>query len=145
MKGMKSDKDKGSVPVLEDIKPNTRMILAGFWIAQFLLWTFGDMVGLLQDLNDPISNELLAFVAAPLALTQAGMIILSLSGPVKLARWSNLVVLPVFILFNIGYLSEGKYGWQFLLGAGYILVNILIMIYAWKWPRIEMKSKGEVA
>jgi len=145
MNDARSAKDNGSRSVLEDVKVNTRVLLAGFWISQFLLWTFGDMVGLLQELNNPASNNLLAFVAAPLALTQAAMIILCLAAPAKIVRWANLVVVPVFILFNIGYLTEGKFGWQFLLGTGYIMVNVLMIVYAWKWPRSRSEKSGEVS
>jgi hypothetical protein len=145
MIGMNKIKQSDSQPILQDMKVNPRILLAGFWISQFLLWTFGDMVSLLQEINDPISNNLLAFVAAPLALIQASMIILSLAGPVKVVRLFNIIVVPIFILFNIGFLAEGKYMWQFLLGTGYIIINILTLIYAWKWSRSENISKGEIA
>jgi hypothetical protein len=121
--------------VLDDPKINVRILLAAFWISHFLLWTFGDMVSLLQQENpEPISNDLLTFVAAPLAVTQTIMIVLSLIGVPKLARWANICVAPVFMLFNIGYLGEGSEGWHFVLGIAYIMFNVLIIWYAWKWP-----------
>ena len=118
---------------MEDVK----IKLAATWISHFLLWTFGDMVSLLQETTEPVSNNLLLFVATPLALIQTFMIIFSLIGKPKFARWANICVALVFMLFNIQYLSEGGEGWNYLLGIAYIVFNVLIIWYAWKWPRQE--------
>ena len=130
--------------ILDDPKINIKMMLAAFWISQFLLWTFGDMVSLLQDLNEPVANELLAFVAAPLALIQVGMILFTLGGKAKFVRWANICITPVFILFNIGFLFEGKFGWEFVLGIGYLMINFLIILYAWKWPEVVNEKVGGI-
>lgn len=140
----KKRSEKKSGMILEDVKINVRIILAALWASHFLLWTFGDMVSLLQDLNEPVANELLVFVAAPLALIQAGMIIFSLIGKAKLVRWANIIITPVFILFNILFLTEGKFGWEFVLGVGYLMVNFLIILYAWKWPKVLNEKMGGV-
>jgi len=116
---------------MEDV----RMKLAVAWISHFLLWTFGDMVSLLQETTEPGSNNLLLFVAAPLALLQTFMISFSLIGKPKFARWANICVALVFMLVNIGYLNEGGEGWHYLLGIAYIAFNVLIIWYAWKWPK----------
>jgi hypothetical protein len=134
---------KGTM-ILEDPKVNVRVVLASFWVSHFLLWTFGDMVSLLQETTHPVSNELLLFVAAPLAVTQTFMIVISLVGKPKHARWINISIAPVFILFNIGYISEGSYGWNYLLGMAYIAFNVLIIRYAWKWPRAEENTIGGI-
>ena len=140
----KLNSEKKSGLILEDVKINVRIILAALWASHFLLWTFGDMVSLLQDLNEPVANELLLFVAAPLALVQVGMILFSLMGKAKVVRWANIIITPVFILLNIGFLTEGKFGWEFLLGIGYLLVNILIILYAWKWPKAMNEKVGGI-
>ena len=57
----------------------------------------------------------------------------------------NMRVFPMFFLLNFGYLTEGKYEWQFLLGMGYISVDIPMMVYAWKCPRSGFGKKGEIA
>jgi hypothetical protein len=123
--------------MLEDVKMNVKIKLAAAWISHFLLWTFGDMVSLLQETTEPVSNNLLLFVAAPLALLQTFMIIFSLIGKPKFARWGNICVALVFMLFNIGYLSEGGECWNYLLGIAYIVFNVLIIWFAWKWPKQE--------
>ena len=112
---------------------DAKIILAALWIAHFLLWSFGDMASLLQEITEPIDNSLLLFVAVPLAITQALMIFFSLAGKAKIMRWVNIVVALAFLLFNVGFLLEAYIGWEYLLGAGYLLFNVLIVGYAWKW------------
>ena len=113
---------------------DVKIVLAALWTAHFLLWTFGDMASLLQEITAPVENNLLLFVAVPLAIIQALMIFFSLTGKAKLMRWVNMIAAFVFLLFNVGFLAEAQFGWEYLLGAGYLLFNGLIVGYAWKWP-----------
>ncbi len=127
---------------LGDPKINVRILLAAFWISHFLLWTFGDMVALLQHKNpDPIDNNLILVVAASLAVTQTLMIVFSLVGKPKLVRLVNIIIPIVFLLFNLGYISEAVDGWEYILGIFYVLFNVLIIWTAWKWPQKEIQSQ----
>ena len=114
-------------------KTDVKIVLAALWTAHFLLWTFGDMASLLQEMTAPIENNLLLLVAVPLALIQALMIFFSLTGKAKAMRLVNMITALVFILFNVGFIVEAHVGWEYLLGAGYLLFNGLIVWYAWKW------------
>jgi hypothetical protein len=122
---------------LEDVKVSVKMVLSALWAAHFLLWTFGDMLALLQETSESVDDELLLFVAVPLAMIQTSMILFSLVGKPKVMRWANIIAGLVFILFDLGYLSEANVGWEFLLGIAYLLVAVLIIFYAWKWPKHE--------
>ena len=116
-------------------KTEMKIVLAALWIAHFLLWTFGDMASLLQEITEPVDNNLLLLVAVPLAITQALMIFFSLVGKAKVMRWVNMIIAVVFLLFNVGFIAEAQFGWEYLLGAGYLLVNVLMLGYAWKWSK----------
>jgi hypothetical protein len=129
---MNAEKDKTS---LEDMTINVKFILAASWTAHFLLWTFGDMASLLQKMNEPIDNNLLLFVAVPLALIQTLMIFFSLVGKAKFMRWANMILALVFAVFNAGFIAEAHFGWEYLLGAGYLLFNVLTVWQAWKWSQ----------
>jgi hypothetical protein len=118
-----------------DEKINVKIVLAALWAAHFLLWTFGDMVSLLQEMNEPVDDSLLLLVAAPLAVIQALMIFFSLIGKVKVMRLVNIVAALVFALFNVGFMVDAHVGWEYLLGAGYLLMNGLIIWQAWNWPK----------
>ena len=120
---------------LTDIKINVKIVLAALWAAHFLLWSFGDMAALMQKMSEPIDNNLLLLVAVPLALIQALMIFFSLTGKAKWMRMVNMIAALVFALFNVGFLVDAHVGWEYLLGAGYLLMNGLILWQAWNWPK----------
>ena len=87
-------------------KVSERILLASFWICHFLLWTFGDMMSLLQEASEPITETIFMIIAPTLAITQTMMVVLSLTAKLKYIRWANLGVPLVFLLFNVQYLSE---------------------------------------
>lgn len=120
---------------LQDVKVNVKIVLAALWAAHFLLWTFGDMASLLQEMAEPVDDELLLFIAVPLAMTQALMILFSLVGKPKMVRWANMIVVLVFAVFNLGFMAESTVAWEFLLGLAYLLFNGFIFYYAWTWPK----------
>lgn len=117
----------------KNLTMNTRVIIASLWISHFLLWTFGDMVSLLQKMSDSVENSLLLYVAIPLAITQTLMIYFSLTAKQNVIRWANIILSIVFLVFNIGFITEATTGWEYFLGSGYILFNLLIIKHAWKW------------
>jgi hypothetical protein len=119
---------------LEDPKVNIRIVLAALWICHFLLWTFGDMLSLLQRENEPVTDSLILVVAPTTAAVQALMVVLCLIGPLPYVRLANLIVTPIYLLFNLGYLGEASEVWHYYLGIVYILFNVLIIWHAWKWP-----------
>ncbi|MCD4753527.1 MAG: hypothetical protein K8R40_10685 [Anaerolineaceae bacterium] len=120
---------------LADVKINVKIVLAALWTAHFLLWTFGDMVSLLQNFSEPVDNNLLLIVAVPLAIIQALMIFFSLTGKAKVMRLVNIIMASAFVLLNVMFLVEAHVGWEYLLGAGYLLFNGLIVWHAWKWAK----------
>ena len=117
---------------LKDVKIDVRIVLAALWITHFLLWTFGDMTSLLQKISEPVDNNLL------LHLIQALMIIFSLIGKAKTMRIVNIIMAFVFIIFNVGFFVDAHTGWEYLLGVGYLLFNVLVVWYASKWPKKEL-------
>jgi len=120
---------------LADMKIDVKIVLAALWAAHFLLWSFGDMASLLQEITEPIDNNLLLLVAVPLAIIQALMIFFSLVGKAKVMRWVNIILALVFLLFNVGFFAEAQFGWEYLLGTGYVLLNGLVIWNAWTWPK----------
>ena len=120
---------------LVDVKINVKIVLAALWIGHFLLWTFGDMASQLQEITEPVDNNLLLFVSVPLAIIQVLMIFFSLKGKAKVMRKVNIIMALVFVLLNVGFLVDAHLGWEYLLGAGYLLFNGLIIGTAWTWPK----------
>jgi len=46
-----------------------------------------------------------------------------------------LIVAPLYLVANVGFMAEATEGWEYYLGAFYILVNLLIIWRAYKWPK----------
>lgn len=132
---MGPDKDRGAV--LKDKEVNIRVLLAALWICHFLIWTFGDMLSLLQQENEPIEDSVILLVAPTTAVLQVLMVVFTLMGPVVYVRLANLIVPIVYLLFNIGYLAEASETWHYYLGIFYVLFNVLMIWFAWNWPTVE--------
>ena len=128
---------------LEDPKVNIRILLAAFWICHFLLWTFGDMMSLLQQENEPVEDTVILVVAPTTAVVQALMVVFCLVGPAMYVRLANLIAPIVYLLFNIGYLAEASEVWHYYLGIFYVLINVLMLWFAWKWPTVEAGPSQE--
>ena len=132
------DSEEGTARLLSDVRVDVRVKLAALWTAHFLLWTFGDMMSLLQQTAEPLTETVFLVVAPTTAIVQALMIVFCLIGPAKYGRLVNLIVASVFLLFNIGYLAEPyNVGWNYYLGAAYVLFSLLLLWTAWTWPRVE--------
>ena len=115
-------------------KVSVRILLAVFWICHFLLWTFGDMLSLLQEMDEPVTDSVILFVAPTTAIVQALMVVLCLVGRPTYVRLANLIVAPVYLLFNIGFFVDATEAWEYSLGIFYVLFNVLIIWHAYKWP-----------
>ena len=115
-------------------KVNERILLAVLWICHFLLWTFGDMFALMQAPAEPVTEMIIMIIAPTLHIIMTLMIVLSLKAELKYVRWANLAVPIIFLLFNVQYLFENSEIWNYILGVGYVLFNILTIWNAWKLP-----------
>jgi len=120
---------------LENPKVNVRVVLAVLWICHFILWIFGDMFSLLQEMNEPVTDSVILLVAPTTAIVLTLMVVFCLVGRPAHVRLANLIVAPVFLLFNIGFMVDATQGWEYYLGAFYILFSVLIIWRAYAWPK----------
>ena len=129
----KGDTDSGLV----NPKVNIRVLLAVFWICHFILWIFGDMLTLMQEMGEPATDSLILFVAPTTAIVLTLMVVFSLVGPPTYVRLANLIVAPVYLLFNVVFFVDATQGWEYYLGVFYVLFNVLIIWRAYTWPKVE--------
>jgi len=118
-------------------KVNTRILLAVFWICHFILWIFGDMLTLMQEMGEPATDSWILFVAPTTAIVLTLMVVFSLMGPPTYVRLANLIMAPVYLLFNVVFLVDATQGWEYYLGVFYVLFNVLIIWRAYTWPKGE--------
>jgi hypothetical protein len=121
--------------VLVNPQVNIRILLAAFWICHFILWIFGDMFTLMQEMGEPATDTAVQFIAPTTAIVLTLMVVFTLVGPPPYVRLANLIVAPLYLLLNIGFFVDATEGWEFYLGAFYVLFNVLIIWRAWTWPR----------
>ena len=113
---------------------NIRILLAVFWICHFILWIFGDMFTLLQEMGEPVTDSSVLFIAPTTAIVLTLMVALCLVGTPAYVRLANLIVAPVYLLFNIVFFLDATQGWEYYLGVFYVLFSVLIIWRAYAWP-----------
>jgi hypothetical protein len=129
--GSKGQVDSGLI----DPRVNIRTVLAVLWVCHFILWIFGDMFSLLQEMDEPVTDTAVLFVAPTTAIVLTLMVVFSLMGRPIYVRLANLIVAPVYLLFNIVFFVDATEGWEYYLGIFYVLFAVLIIWRAYTWPR----------
>ena len=119
---------------LVDPKVNIRTLLAVLWICHFILWIFGDMFTLLQEMGEPATETSVQFIAPTTAIVLTLLVVFSLVGRPTHVRLANLIVAPVYLLFNIVFFVDATQGWEYYLGVFYVLFSVLIFWRAYTWP-----------
>ena len=116
----------------------TRIVLAGLWIAVMLTYLWGDVLRIFA--GDVIPGEIMGTPAtqgmwmliAVIMLVPIVMIVLTLTLPFPAVRWMNIVMPVVVVVFNlVGLPYPGMYD-NFLIAVS-IVFNAVTIWYAWKW------------
>ena len=119
---------------------DTRIVLAGFWIATMLTYLWGDVLGLISGHTEPGKLGDVSYAGthgmwvgiAALMMIPILMIVLTLTVNHRAIRWVNIIVAILWILFNLSSLSDYPAFNKFLLivSMGF---NALTVYYAWGW------------
>ncbi len=118
---------------LVDPKVNVRTVLAVLWICHFILWIFGDMFSLLQQMTEPATDTAVLYVAPSTAIVLTLLVVFSLVGRPQQVRLANLIVAPIYLLFNIVFFVDATEGWEYYIGVFYVLFTVLIFWRAYTW------------
>ncbi|NJL41074.1 MAG: hypothetical protein HC840_25845 [Leptolyngbyaceae cyanobacterium RM2_2_4] len=130
--------------VLEDIRVKTK--LAALWASFMFLYIYVDYFHLLMpnSLKDILAGKVFVFditqvfllVGLASVTIPALMISLSVVLSAEVNRWTNIIVATVYIPFTLFNLA-GEAWMHMVFGAVVEVVLLLLIIgYAWKWPRI---------
>ena len=120
---------------LVDPKVNIRTLLAVLWVCHFILWIFGDMLALLQEMDEPVTDTSILYIAPTTAIVLTLMVAFCLVGSPPAVRLANLIVAPVYLLFDIVFFVDATEGWEYYIGVFYVLFIVLIIWRAYSWPR----------
>lgn len=135
---------------LEDAKVDVKLKLATLWVSFMFLYIYVDYFHLYMpgSMEDILAGKVFVFditqvfllVALTFVIIPALMIFLSVTLSAKVNRWTNIIVAAVYIpymLFNLA----GEAWMHMVLGALVEVVLLLLIIsYAWKWPKQEART-----
>jgi hypothetical protein len=118
-------------------RANIRIVLAVLWICHFILWIFGDMFTLMQEMGERTTDSAILIVAPTTAIVLTLMVVFCLVGRPDQVRLANMIVGSVYVLFNIGFMVDAVHAWEYYLGAFYLLFSLLIIWRAYTWPKVD--------
>ncbi|MDJ0664987.1 MAG: hypothetical protein QNJ75_10520 [Acidimicrobiia bacterium] len=114
---------------------NVRIVLAILWICHFILWIFGDMFSLLQEMTEPATSTAVQYVAPTTAIVLTLLVAFTLVGRPAQVQLATLIVAPIYFLLNIGFFVDATAGWEYYIGIFYVLFAVLIFWRAYTWPK----------
>jgi len=134
--------------VLEDMRVN--MKLAALWASFMFLYIYVDYFALYMPgkIGDILAGKVFVFditqvfllTALASVTIPALMIFLSVALSAKVNRWANIIVAAVYIPYTLFNLA-GEAWMHMVFGAVVeVVLLLLIILYAWKWPRIETRK-----
>ena len=118
---------------------DTRITIAGLWIAVMLTYLLGDVLRIFAGDAEPGKmaggfepTQAMWLLIAAIMLIPIVMIVLTLTLPHPAIRWVNIIVAIIVVLFNlVGLPYKGAYD-NFLIVVSFVF-NALTIWYAWKW------------
>jgi len=118
---------------------DTRVVLAGLWVAIMLTFLLGDVLRIFAGdfeagrlAGGMQSTPAMWVLIAAIMLIPIVMIVLTLTLTYPAIRWANIVAAVFWVVFNIAGLPyKGAYD-NFLIAVSFVL-NALTVWHAWKW------------
>jgi archaellum biogenesis protein FlaJ (TadC family) len=108
---------------------DTRIILAGLWVAVMLTYLLGDV---LRIFAGDQTKQCMWLGIAVIMLIPIVMLVLTLMLKYPAIRWTNIVVAIVVVVFNLlGLPYKGAYD-NLLIVVSFVW-NALTIWYAWQW------------
>ena len=138
--------NKKTARIMKDVKINVKMKLSGLWVAVMLCYIYGDLFGFYKPgfIEEVIAGELplgsqISLVGvAILMVIPAIMVFLSLALKAKANRRANIILGIIYtgvMLFTM--FLPGVMAYYIFLGIVEVVLTVLIVWNAWKWPKQE--------
>jgi hypothetical protein len=133
-----------SSSTLEDVRIGVRTKISALWIAMLILFAYGDIFGFFKpgQIEEVMSGEIsgiqitqgfLFAISVYIAIASV-MIFLTLVLKPATARLSN-IALAILYIVSIIAAAIGEDAYYLFLSAVEIAMLLLIVGYAWTWPR----------
>lgn len=129
---------------VEDAKVGVRLKISSLWIVLLFLYAYGDIFGFFKpgQIDEIVSGEIsgiditegFLFAVSVYVAIASVMIFLTLVLRPAAARRSN-VVLAILYIATIVAAAIGESAYYWFLSVVEIAASLLIVWYAWTWPR----------
>jgi hypothetical protein len=130
---------------LEDIRLNVKLKIAAIWAGFMFLYIYVDYFSLYKPgfIEDVIAGKVWQFkitqdflLGALVSVSiPALMIFLSVALPPKVNRWTNIIMAAVYIPFSLFNLAGEAWNYMIFGAVVEVILLLLVIWYAWKWPK----------
>ena len=140
---------------LQHFDPPVQLKLSALWASVMLCYIYGDYFGLfvpgtlkamfegqMGSLGPTTQGVLLGTSA--LITFPALMVALSLLLPPTLNRWLNIVLGLAYTAIVVFFMSGGWWFYE-ALAIVEIMLQLLVVWHAWKWPKVPAVAREDVA
>jgi Family of unknown function (DUF6326) len=133
--------------ILEDVRIGIRFKISALWIAMLFLFAYGDIFGFFQpgQIEEVSAGEIsgieitqtFLFAASVYIAIASLMVFLTLILRPKINRWANIVLPILYIVSIVASVIGEDWVYFFFLSFVESVLLLLIIWYAWTWPRQE--------
>jgi hypothetical protein len=148
---VRADVSTSSSTTFEDVRIGVRLKVSALWIGMLFLFAYGDIFGFFApgQIEEVVAGEIsgieitqvfLFGISVYIAIASV-MIFLSLVLRPSVNRWAN-IVLPILYIVSIVTSAIGETSAYLLfLSVAESALLLLIIWYAWTWPRQEASQR----
>ena len=139
--------------ILEDPKINVKIKLSALWITLMFIYIYVDIFGFFEpgSIEDILAGRVWEFKITPvwafgsliLMLIPSLMVFLSLALTAKWNRWINIIVGILYIVVGVGTTIGETWAYYIVGHTVGIVLLLLIIWYAWKWPKLNVSPRAE--
>jgi uncharacterized protein DUF6326 len=132
---------------LEEVRVGVRLKISALWIAMLFLFAYGDIFGFFKpgQIQEVSAGEIgglkitriFLFGASVYIAIASVMVFLSLVLRPKITRWANIVLPILYVVSIVASVIGEDWAYFFFLSAVESALLLLIIWYAWTWPRHE--------
>lgn len=142
------NKNKNTSKVLKNTEIDIKLKLSALWLVFMMLYIYTDfytlyipetiqnmMSGVMDSVN---VTQVSLLVVSIITIIPAFMIFLSIILSAKVNRWLNIILGILHLVIGVVNLIGATWAYYIFYGISLVVIAILIVVYAWRWPKQEV-------
>jgi hypothetical protein len=136
---------------LEDVKINVKLKISALWVAMLFVFAYVDIFAFFRSdiLRGVMAgkvasfdiNQMFLLLTTIYIVIPSVMVFLTLVMKPKVNRWANIVLAVIYFATIIAGCVGETWGYYLFGSAVECVLLLLIIWYAWKWPKMTESSK----